>query len=266
MQISRRLGKYTAVTRVAVTNRLAYWPELAARAGFFALILFIFSQLWGKLLGSHGSLLGFDRVQLVWYLTITEVLTLSRTSLVREVTQDVKSGQIAYLLLRPSQYVLYQFANYLGEIVVALLLNFLVGSAVATLLVGLPPLTPDGAAQALLLTGIALCLQFLVLIGIALLSFFVEESAPFQWIYSKMLFTLGGLFIPIDIYPEFFRKLAAALPFRSLAYGPARVFVAPDRQLFAELAGRGLIWIGLLALLVAWEYGKGVKRVNVNGG
>ena len=99
------------------------------------------------------------------------------------------------------------------------------------------------------------------LIGIACSA--SEESAPFHGLFKD---AGNGIVYSHRHHPEFFRKLAAALPFRSLAYGPARVFVAPDRQLFAELAGRGLIWIGLLALLVAWEYGKGVKRVNVNGG
>jgi len=97
----RKLGKLIAVALVAARSKLAYWQEMSARAVFFAIVLLIFSQLWSALLGAKGELAGFDRRQLVWYLTITEVIALSTTSLIQTVENDVKTGQLAYLLLRP---------------------------------------------------------------------------------------------------------------------------------------------------------------------
>lgn len=260
------IRKYWAVTQVAARSKLAYWQELAARSLFFAVILFIFSQLWTSLLGQNQQLAGFSRQQLVWYLTITEVITLSGPSLLRQVEADVKSGQIAYLLLRPASYLWYQASYHAGEVMVAVVCNLAVGSLVATLLVGAPPLALGSWTGALLLFLLGAILQCLLLLSIALLSFFVEECRPFYWIYSKLIFTVGGLFIPLDLYPRYLQVIAKALSFQAVAYGPARLFIGGASQELLPLIGTALLWVVALSLLVTWEYRKGVQQVNVNGG
>ncbi len=263
---SRKLGKLTTIALVAARSKLAYWQEIGARAIFFSIVLLIFSQLWGSLLGSQGNLAGFDRRQLVWYLTITEVIALSTTSLLRSVENDVKSGQLAYLLIRPINYVAYQAANFFGEITVGIGMNLLAGGAVAWLLVGPPPTTLQAGAATLLLLVIGVSLQFLLIAMISLLSFFTEEARPFYWIYSKLVFTMGGLFVPIDIYPAFFQRLAKALPFQAVHYGPARAFIGGGTEVLGQMLTTALIWIPLLLLVIVWEFRLGVKQVNVNGG
>lgn len=266
MRWLKKIRKYLAVSQVAANSKLAYWQEMGARGLFFAVILFIFAQLWSSLLGSDGQLAGFTRQQLVWYLTITEVITLSGSSLLRQVEQDVKTGQIAYLLLRPASYVLYQISYYAGEVLVAIGCNLLVGAAVASLLVGVLPLTLTNILGALGLFLLGGATQCLLLLSIALLSFFVEECRPFYWIYSKLIFTAGGLFIPLDLYPGFLKVVAKALPFQAVAYAPARMFVGGGSAEFVPLALTAIAWATGLALLVYWLYGKGVQQVNVNGG
>jgi len=262
----KKMRKYLAVSQVAANSKLAYWQEMGARGLFFAVILFIFSQLWSSLLGSDRQLAGFTRQQLVWYLTITEVITLSGSSLLRQVEQDVKTGQIAYLLLRPASYVLYQVSYYAGEVLVAIGCNLLVGATVATLLVGMLPLTLTNVLGALALFLLGGLTQCLLLLSIALLSFFVEECRPFYWIYSKLVFTAGGLFIPLDLYPGLLKVVAKALPFQAIAYGPARMFVGGGIAEFVPLVVTAAVWAAALALLVNWQYSKGVQQVNVNGG
>ena len=72
--------------------------------------------------------------------------------------------------------------------------------------------------------ALAFLLQFLIKMSLALLAFWVEDTGPFFWIYSKVLFTLGGLFVPIDIYPEWLRRVAVMMPFNYVLYQPARLF------------------------------------------
>lgn len=262
----RKLGKLAAISLVSARSRMAYWQEMGARAIFFAIILLIFSQLWGTLLGSQGELAGFDRRQLVWYLTITEVIALSTTSLMRTVETDVKSGQLAYILLRPINYVSYQAAYFLGEITVGIGMNLLAGGAVAWLLVGPPPTTLASAGSAVMLLVVGVALQFCLIASIALLSFFTEEARPFYWIYSKLVFTMGGLFVPIDVYPSFFKRLAQVLPFQAVHYGPARAFIGGSGAVTGQVLTAALVWLPALILLIVWEFRLGVKKVNVNGG
>ncbi len=266
MKLEKKWRKYSAVAKTAAQSRLAYWQEMGARTFFFAIVLFTFSGLWGRVIGTNGTLAGYSRQQLVWYLTLTEAITLGATSLIREIEQDVKSGQIAYLLAKPLNYLLYQAAYYFGEMAVSTSLNLLAGGLVAWALIGLPTITLPCLIQALVLIVLGTAVRFCLLAAIALLSFFVEESRPFYWIYSKLIFTLGGLFIPIDLYPELFRRLAAWLPFQSITYAPARAFISGDWQQFVSATGTALLWCILLAGLLSFEFSRGVKQINVNGG
>ena len=257
--------KYSAVTKTAAESQLAYWQEVLARVFFFGIILLTFSGLWEQAIGG-GELGGYSRTQLVWYLMLTETITLSSTSLLTSIETDVKSGQIAYLLLRPFNYLAYQAAHYSGEMLVSLALNGVAGAFVAILLVGIPQVTASRLLQTLLLFLLGTAVRFALLASLALLAFFVEESRPFYWIYSKMVFTLGGLFIPIDLYPKAFRQVAAWLPFQSVTYAPARAFIAGDWLFCLSSGVKGLLWLGLLSVLAIHLYTKGVKLINVNGG
>src|SRR2546430_14037101 len=76
-----------------------------------------------------------------WGLVATETLALSLPQLTRLIDQEVRSGQLAYLLGRPCNYVLYHFAQYLGERLVRLVINIPVAATVALVFVGLPNFT-----------------------------------------------------------------------------------------------------------------------------
>jgi ABC-2 type transport system permease protein len=102
------------------------------------------------------------------------------------------------------------------------------------------------------------------LIGLA--AFVSEEVAPFEWIYQKFAFIFGGLLIPLDFYPQWLQKIAFALPFPAMTYGPARLFVSPDASLFASVLGQQALWIVVLGLLLVIAYRRGLTFLTVNGG
>jgi len=56
------------------------------------------------------------------------------------VDEQVKTGQLAYFLIRPHSYILYLLATYLGEALVRLTVNLVVAGTMAWVLVGPPPL------------------------------------------------------------------------------------------------------------------------------
>lgn len=266
MLSTHSVKKYSFLARTSFASKVAYPIDVLFRTFFFALILFIFTQLWGALLGSNSSVGGFSRQQLVWYLMVTETIMLSNARIERRIEDDVKSGTVAYILIRPLHFVWYQCSIYFGETLGLMLFNILVGSAVVTALVGVPPL----AAQNLIAIGVvvllALLLQFLIKMSLALMAFWVEDTGPFFWIYSKVLFTLGGLFVPIEMYPQWLQRVAAALPFNYVLYRPARLFVTFDLRAFVRVAAFQSVWAVVLMALVLWIYHQGVKRISVNGG
>jgi ABC-2 type transport system permease protein len=72
--------------------------------------------------------------------------------------------------------------------------------------------------------------------------------------------------IPLDFYPTWLQNLARTLPFSSMTYGPARLFVTPTVELFVNVMVLQVIWIVILALLLTAAYRRGVAYLTVNGG
>ncbi|MBS3949711.1 MAG: hypothetical protein KGZ53_03465 [Peptococcaceae bacterium] len=263
---TKAVRKYSFLAKTSFASKIAYPLDVISRTFFFALVLFIFTQLWGALLGADSSIAGFSRQQLVWYLMATESIMLSNARIERRIEDDVKSGAVAYILIRPLHFVWYQCAIYFGESASSLIFNILIGSIIATLLVGVPPISVGFLPLILVVMTLAFLLQFLIKIFLALLAFWVEDTGPFFWIYSKVLFTLGGLFVPIDIYPEWLRRVTVAMPFNYILYQPARLFVNFNLASFVQVLGIQAMWSVLLTALVLYIYKQGVKKVSVNGG
>ena len=89
---------------------------------------------------------------------------------------------------------------------------------------------------------------------------------PFRWIYQKMIFTLGGMLLPLDFFPETIAKVSRYLPFAFVTYGPAKLFVDFEMGEVLSLYGGQIVYLLLGILLCFTVYRKGVSQLNVNGG
>ncbi len=264
----RQLRKYGEVLVVTAESGLAYPIDVLARAAMMAIIIFVFTQLWMVTfqLSPRPSVAGFGLPQMVWYLVLTETVVMSCPRTFSKIDQEVKSGDLAYVLNRPYSYALFQYSTYMGTGCLALPINFAVGAALAFALAGPPP-TPAIAWPAVVLAILlAMSLNFAVELGIGLLAFWFEDTYAFFWIYQKLVFTLGGLFLPLDLFPPALRQIAASLPFTSIAYGPAKLAASFDVERFLATVGTQFIWLAAIGAVAALLYSRGVRRLDVNGG
>lgn len=264
----RSWAKYWAVAQVSFLSKIAYAGDLLGRSIFFVIIIFVFVQLWRTLLGGGGmaQMDGFGPTEMVWYLVATEIMTLSRPPFQTQVDEEVKSGSLAYVLNKPYHYVSFHFASYWGDLLARFVVNLAVGAVMATMMAGPAPTTVPGFLAFLVVTAGGMSLQFLICMTIALGAFWIEDTQPFFWIYTKLVFTAGGLFVPLEIYPKTLRAIAEALPFKLFVYAPARLLVRFELPLLWRTLIGQLAWGAALALIVNILYQKGVKRLHVNGG
>lgn len=263
--MSARATKYLHVARISLTGRLVYFWDLAGRSVFFVLILLIFNQLWSATL--PGSALNLTRNQLIWYLVVTEVIMLSTPGgRALGIDDDIKSGNIAYIIGRPCNYPLFMLGRYWGNSLASMLVNLGIGSCTALVLVGPPKLTIVSLPAVALVLVLAVTMKYFFTLLISLTAFWVEESGPFHWIYSKLLFTIGGLFVPLEFFPAWLERLAHALPFNLMVYAPARLSVDWDFQIFVSVLGRQILWLAGAALVAQFIFQQGVKKLNVHGG
>ena len=82
----------------------------------------------------------------------------------------------------------------------------------------------------------------------------------------QLLFVLGGLMMPIELYPELIRRLAPFTPFPSILAGPAS-FVLYRTSAEAGVHARTLsIWACVTAVAVCWVFRRAASALTVNGG
>ncbi len=262
------LWKYIAVLRVSVASNVAYVSEVFFRSLLLIILVFILSQLWKttfELRGAH-ILNGFSINDMVWYLVAAEAIAMSVPALTRRIDQEVRSGQLAYLLGRPCNYILYNFAHYLGERIVRFVMNCVVGAVLALLVVGLPHLTWMGILAWPLVAFLAMCIEFAAYFTIGLLAFWTEETQSFNLIFSRLTLVLGGVLAPLEIFPQPLRAIAHALPFSAILYGPARTLVHFEWAPFGLLLLQQGITLALASAILVAIYQLAIRRVSINGG
>jgi len=261
------MKKYFAIFKIQLLNSLAYPAELLWRSVAILLFMLVFTFLWRTTYSSSGSTLlaGLTLSDTIWYLMLAETIELSRPRFARTISEAVKDGSIAYILGKPYDFILYQLATSAGDSVFRILLNAIFGGTLVWILVGTPP-GPLGWLLAFLAIIGAWLINFCLTALIGLLAFVTEDVAPFEWIYQKLIFILGGMLIPIDFYPAWLQAVARALPFSYMMYGPARLFVTPNLAAFLNLISMQAVWILVLGGILAFFYRLGSRRLSINGG
>jgi len=267
MSIGTKAAKYAAVGNVTVRNHLAYIMDFLLRTGFYCVIIYIFTQLWRTTFGGEGTdlIAGYSFEQMIWYLIFAEAIVMSCPSLSLTIENEVKSGDIGYKLTRPISYLLYQYMAFSGEAALRFVLHLVVGSLLGLLLFG-PPSFGYGWIGFVTLAVGGFTIQYLLTMSLALCAFWVEETRGLEFVYSKLLFTIGGMLLPLEMFPEALQKVCAWLPFQAIVYFPARTAVRFDGDLIWQMLGIQLLWVVALSGLLTFVFRKGVRKLHVNGG
>ena len=260
------MRKYAGILNYSARDQIIYLPAFLVRNIFFVFVIFIFYSLWRVIYSENPVLAGLTITQTLWYLTFTETIELSKTGIMRQIQEEVKDGSIAYSLIRPYSYVLFKIFRSMGESIVKVFPLLAEGFILAWLftepLSGYWRALPFGL---ILITG-GLLLNTLWHVTIGLLAFWTEDVSPFYWILQKLIFIVGGMFFPIDFFPEWMQGISKALPFAYSAYWPAYTMVNFSLATFLRgLAGQ-LAYIAALSLIATALFNLAKRKVHVQGG
>ena len=263
------MRKYLFIFKATLMESLQYIMNIIMGFVFFVILLFVFMNLWQYIYSDPSQLIsGYSLAQMIWYVVLTETIwfgTGNRT-LTTQISDDIKTGTIAYGMNKPYHYIAFIIAKHLGEISLKLVLFIGAGLLIGTLFVGGIP-----GFQWYHLPVIVLCELLGILINtflrmiISVLSFWIEDCIPFHWIYNKMLIVVGTIF-PVEVFPLWAQPIIRCTPIFVVSYGPAKLIVDYNATTAVQvLLAQLLYFLASLALLL-FLYQKGVKKLNVNGG
>ncbi len=261
-----KIKKYFKTFSISIRNALFYSKNLFGGIIMYTLFIYVFFRLWGVIYQTD-TIAGYTYNQMIWYVCMTEIIVLSiGTFVLYDISEEIKSGAIAYQLGRPYNYIIYVFSNTMGASFIKLLLYAVIGGILGTILVGPPPISNFVMIPWFLGSLIlSLMLRFFMLMTIALTAFFVEENRPFFFIYSKLVLMLGT-FVPIEFFPVWMQSILKYLPFSYITWAPAKIFVDFSLDHAVNTIIMQIIWAVLSITLCMGVYQKGVKSVHVHGG
>jgi ABC-2 type transport system permease protein len=94
----------------------------------------------------------------------------------------------------------------------------------------------------------------------------VEETRGLEFVYNKFLFTIGGMLMPLELFPETLQRIGHWLPLQAIVYIPAKTAVAFDAAKLPGMLATQAVWIAVIGVVATLVYRKGVRMLNVNGG
>lgn len=246
--------------------------KLAALGGLVANLTFGLlkvSILFATVRAAGGRLHGYDTASMSTYVWLSQGLLGSvnlngRTDLMLR----IKSGQVAVDFLRPIDLQAATIATEAGASLFALLPRGLPSVLLGAVTVGIQlPTSPVfyllGTAS--LLLGIVISAATVYLVAVA--GFWLVETRGLQILYMLVSGFLGGLYLPIALFPDLLRIAAAATPFPSIMMYPIDVISGQGgagnavRLVLAQLA-----WLAGVAALGQFLTRSGRRRLEVQGG
>lgn len=173
-------------------------------------------------------------------------------------SNDIRGGNIAYLINKPYHYTLYILARYTGEWSIRLPMYMALAAAAGITMVGI---LPGFGLPALLSSTVSILLGVTIngvfKMCISLLSFWIEDANPFQWLYDKLILIVGTVF-PIEMFPEAMRPLLKLTPIYTVCYGPVNMIADTDLSGLFMVTGYAVL---LSAAAVAVFY-RGLRKYS----
>jgi ABC-2 type transport system permease protein len=216
-----------------------------------------------------GTVAGYDRAALSTYTWVSQgLIAVVWVFFWTPVTQRVRSGDVAIDLGRPVHPVAAWLAEDLGRAGQACLVRFFAPLAFGGLLFGLQ--VPEHAATVPLF-AVSVALAVVVSFGgrllVSLVAFWLVDVRGVLNVYVLTSNVLCGLLVPIHFLPGWARAVAYATPFPSMLQTP--VDLVTERSTGAGAVGLLAVQAGWAAVLLAaavWVFGRGTRRLVVQGG
>lgn len=204
---------------------------------------------------------------MIWYVIITEMIwygTRNKT-LVSQITDDIKSGGIAYTLNKPYSYIIYIITKHFGEISIKFILYLILAIVTGFIFIGPIDFNIISLPFIIIVFLLSFIINAVIRIIISMLSFYIEDSTPFHWLYDKVIIVLGIIF-PIEVFPKVLQPILKFTPIYVVTYGPAKLVIDFSINSFITILIVQIIYLIVTILLLALIYRKGVRKLNVNGG
>ena len=265
------MNKYFSVFKTGFKQEKDAIFDMFMRCIIYFIITYIFIQLWGYIYGEGGTnqiINGYSLNQMIWYLILSECIANSTkcAQISRSMTNEIKTGSIAYKLNKPYNYYLYSISAFMSKSCFTILFTVPTALIMGGIFVGIPAsFTCAQILPCFVAFMFAIFLSWCIYGVVGLIAFWVQDSTAFYWIVSKS-FMLLGMFFPVEFFPTWLQPIIRYSPIYSIMSGPASLVANFSWGLFARVLISQTIWTAIVIAIGLLVFKLGKRRVTNNGG
>jgi ABC-2 type transport system permease protein len=257
---------YWAFARVRFCALMAKRTRFLVGIVSYLIYVSVYYNIYRAVYGVGESIGGLELPEALSYVAVAWLLrSLYTNNLDRELTEEVRQGDIALSLLRPVDFNLAKLTGVAGEIGFRAI--FFTLPTTLVILTVYPVLPPASLWAGLgfvtsALLALAVYLQLNLLVGLA--AVFTEHTVGIQRAKNAMLDLFGGVLLPLSFYPEWAQAVLAWLPFQAVAYSPVSVYLGKLEPL--RVIAVQALWAVVLYALGRWLWRRAAFHLTVQGG
>ena len=270
--MERRMEAFIEVIRMNFKAYIQYkWTfamSLFSQPIIVLVNYFVFHSIYTY--GGKEAIHGYSMEQMVWFFTANLLVnSFVWNPMVGSMSDRILSGDLTMNLLRPISVFQYDMADCAASRLVAILMDFLPGLVIYSLI--LPPrfLTPASFLRFLIVVLPAFLLNYLTSSLIGLAAMWVKNSTSLHAVSNVLISFVGGSLIPMEFYPDLLRRLTDFLPYKYIFYWPIQFFLnkneASEMMFLWKIVGIQMLWIGILLLLYRVSWKRLLKRYGAVG-
>lgn len=257
------MRKYFDIFKFSLKSEFNFKIDYFFSLFAFLVHIFVFNELWDYILQGK-QINGLGRSELVWYIIIGEFIMYSISKKnYKKVSELIKTGNIANLLVKPVSIIKYIFAEGM-TCIVNIGINFIFAIILGLLMAGTINVTFIQIILFIVSLIIELVIAMLLQVFIGLLAFLTEENESFYLLVSKALLLL--VFTPLSFFPTYIQSILKFLPTTYAIYPAGKILVDFNITNALGLIFVQLIALGFMFMVINILNKKGVKKINVNGG
>ena len=257
--------KYLTLFKYSFCQTLGNKQYLIGKSILYVIATLIFISLWNAVVAEYGNSAPFSLGFIAWYIAINELIVLGNTEVYSRISMDIQSGNIAYYLNKPISYLSMTIAESLGATIAMLSVLGITG-IVFLYFYGIA--CPGVINLIFAFVAIILASTILLLIQalIGLWSYWIGDTFTLVLIMQKLMFVLGGLFVPLTIYPWWLQLVAKYTPFPYMLSETASIANSVSYAVNFQTLSMLVFWVFILVLAVIFSFKKLTRQLEIYGG
>ncbi len=264
-----RIAPYLAVAASAFRQHATYRGATIAGVATNTLFGFVYAYAFSAVHDDTGPVAGFSAIETTTYVFLAQgFLMMTGAFGDREISERIKSGDIATDLYRPVDLQLWWLAHDFGKSCYFALARGLPPFVVCTLVFGLPlPGDPFLLSAFAASTFIAVNLAFTVRFIANLTGFWLLETRGVITLLVIMQSLLAGHLVPLYFMPEPLQSVARLSPFAGMTALPIELLLGAHRGWgLVGVFAHQLLWSAALLAVGRLVLERARRKVVIQGG